>query len=136
MAQVSSVSGVSSSASYEVGASAKSTLDKTDFLKLIAVQLQYQNPLEPMKDTEFITQLAQFTVLEQLYEMIEQQRYASFIQAQGLIGKEVTVSSGEESITGTVEAVRLQGEDIRVQIQGQEFSWTQLVEIRDGQTGS
>ncbi|MGB9660802.1 MAG: flagellar hook capping FlgD N-terminal domain-containing protein [Moorellaceae bacterium] len=136
MAQVSSVSGVSSSASYEAGASAKSTLDKTDFLKLIAVQLQYQNPLEPMKDTEFITQLAQFTVLEQLYEMIEQQRYASFIQAQGLIGKEVTVASGEKNVTGTVEAVRLQGNDIRVQIQGQEFSWTQLVEIRDGQTGS
>ncbi|MGB9860554.1 MAG: flagellar hook capping FlgD N-terminal domain-containing protein, partial [Moorellaceae bacterium] len=41
------MSGVSSSASYEAGASAKSTLDKTDFLKLIAVQLQYQNPLEP-----------------------------------------------------------------------------------------
>ncbi|MGB9859308.1 MAG: hypothetical protein ACPLQP_05165, partial [Moorellaceae bacterium] len=80
--------------------------------------------------------LAQFTVLEQLYEMIEQQRYASFIQAQGLIGKEVTVASGEKNVTGTVEAVRLQGNDIRVQIQGQEFSWTQLVEIRDGQTGS
>lgn len=130
------VSSIYSSAPYEAGAIGQKRLNKADFLRLIAVQLQYQNPLEPMKDTEFITQLAQFTVLEQLFEMIEQQRYASFIQAQGLIGKEVTAAAGEGTVTGIVEAVRLRGDDIMVRIQGKEFSWTRLVEIRDAQTGS
>ncbi|SMB94011.1 flagellar basal-body rod modification protein FlgD [Thermanaeromonas toyohensis ToBE] len=106
-------------------------LDKTAFLRLIAAQLQYQNPLEPIQDTEFITQLAQFSVLEQLYEMMEQQRYATFIQAQGLIGKEAIARQGERTITGVVEAVRLAGDSILVRIGGQEISWTSLEEIRN-----
>jgi len=124
------VSAVGSATGYEAGITWEKTLNKTDFLRLIAVQLQYQNPLEPMKDTEFITQLAQFTVLEQLYEMVEQQRYASFIQAQGLIGKEVTAVVGKETVTGTVEAVRLQGSDIILRVGGREVPWTGLREIR------
>ncbi|MBE3580482.1 MAG: hypothetical protein IMW96_02400 [Thermoanaerobacteraceae bacterium] len=124
------VSAVGSAASYEAGVTWEKTLNKTDFLRLIAAQLQYQNPLEPMKDTEFITQLAQFTVLEQLYEMVEQQRYASFIQAQGLIGREVTAVVADETVTGIVEAVRLQGNDIILKVGGRELSWTQLREIR------
>ncbi|GFN24145.1 flagellar hook capping FlgD N-terminal domain-containing protein [Thermanaeromonas sp. C210] len=124
------VSNVGSAAGYEAGVTWEKTLNKTDFLRLIAVQLQYQNPLEPMKDTEFITQLAQFTVLEQLYEMVEQQRYASFIQAQGLIGREVTAVVADETVTGIVEAVRLQGNDIILKVGGRELSWTQLREIR------
>jgi len=106
-------------------------LDKTAFLRLIAAQLQYQNPLEPMQDTEFITQLAQFTVLEQLYEMMEQQKYAAFIQAQGLIGKEVTARHGESVVSGVVEAVRLLGDSILVRIGGQEVPWTSLEEIKN-----
>ena len=35
------------------------------FLKLLASQMTSQNPLEPMKDTEFIGQMAQFSQLEQ-----------------------------------------------------------------------
>lgn len=106
-------------------------LDKTAFLRLIAAQLQYQNPLEPMQDTEFITQLAQFTVLEQLYEMMEQQKYAAFIQAQGLIGKEVTARHGGSIVSGIVEAIRLLGDSILVRIGGQEVPWTSLEEIKN-----
>jgi flagellar basal-body rod modification protein FlgD len=36
------------------------------FLKLLVAQLRTQNPLEPQKGTEFVTQLAQFNTLEQL----------------------------------------------------------------------
>jgi flagellar basal-body rod modification protein FlgD len=36
------------------------------FLQLLVAQLRTQNPLEPQKGTEFVTQLAQFNTLEQL----------------------------------------------------------------------
>lgn len=36
------------------------------FLKLLVAQLRSQNPLDPQKGTEFVTQLAQFNTLEQL----------------------------------------------------------------------
>jgi flagellar basal-body rod modification protein FlgD len=45
---------------------AKSTLGKQDFLNLLVMQMRNQDPLDPMKGTEFAAQLAQFSSLEQL----------------------------------------------------------------------
>lgn len=42
------------------------TLDKEAFLKLLVTQMQYQDPLEPTSNTEYMSQLAQFSTVEQL----------------------------------------------------------------------
>jgi len=47
------------------------TLDKDAFLKLMLVQLQYQDPLEPLDSSEYISQMAQFTELEQMTNMAD-----------------------------------------------------------------
>jgi flagellar basal-body rod modification protein FlgD len=56
------------------------TLGKDDFLKLLVTQLRNQDPLKPMDPTEFTAQLAQFTSLEQLYNVNEKLQALNSIQ--------------------------------------------------------
>jgi flagellar basal-body rod modification protein FlgD len=51
------------------GRQAKNILGKEDFLKLLIVQLEHQDPTNPLDDKEFIAQTAQFSSLEQMTEM-------------------------------------------------------------------
>lgn len=77
------------------------TLGKMDFLKMLIAQLKNQDPLNPMSGTDFATQLAQFSSLEQLYNLNESLHTLSSyqwnqvnIQAANLIGKEVLAYGG------------------------------------------
>jgi flagellar basal-body rod modification protein FlgD len=79
-------------------------LGKDDFLKLLVGQLQHQDPMEPLKDQEFMGQLAQFSQLEQMSNV------ASTLQADrafALIGREVAYDDKATGalVTGTVEKV-------------------------------
>ncbi len=84
-------------------------LDKDDFLKILITQLSHQDPTAPMEDKEFISQMAQFSSLEQMTNM--SQGFASLSsalnsgQAYSLLGKNVSILEGETMITGMVEAV-------------------------------
>lgn len=75
-------------------------LGKDAFLKLLVTQLSNQNPLNPMDNTEFVAQMAQFTSLEQMTQissgitkLTELQGSSAAAQAAGFIGKKVTVES-------------------------------------------
>jgi flagellar basal-body rod modification protein FlgD len=57
--------------SSEATRSTTDVLGKDDFLQLLVAQLQNQDPLKPMESTEFTAQLAQFSSLEQLFNVNE-----------------------------------------------------------------
>ncbi len=59
-------------------------VDSDMFLKLLVAQFQYQNPLEPQTDTQFVSQLAQMTTLEEMRDMSGSMAAS---QAYGLVGK-------------------------------------------------
>lgn len=77
---------------------AKKQLDQTDFLGLLMKQLQYQDPLKPMDNQEFTSQLTSFSSLNQLVDLNTKldtlqgmQLATNQLQATSLIGKEVSM---------------------------------------------
>jgi flagellar basal-body rod modification protein FlgD len=69
------------------------------FLQLLVAQLQFQDPLEPQSDTDFVAQLAQLSSLEQLQSMNES---LSVSQASSFIGKNI-IAEILNSDTGVTE---------------------------------
>jgi len=85
------------------------TLGKDDFLHLLITQLQHQDPLNPMESTEFTTQLAQFTSLEELGNINDNlaglkssQDLMSNNQTVELIGKKVVARGNSINAAGGV----------------------------------
>lgn len=84
-----------------------------DFLEIFLAQLNFQDPLEPVDNREFIAQLAQFSSLELANQTNEGVsgilEVESVTQSVGLLGKEVQVSTNGGSLIGEVIAIRLAG---------------------------
>ena len=71
------------------------SLDKQAFLNLLTAQLKYQDPMEPMENTEFVAQLSQFSSLEQLYNVNENLK-AQAINSMSLQNTLVTSLIGKQ----------------------------------------
>ncbi len=91
-------------------------LGKDDFLNLMLIQMRNQDPLNPMDNQAMLSQMAQFSSLEQMSNLNDtiagQQASDTFMQATGLLGKQVTIwdpnSSPDQpsTLTSKVSAVR------------------------------
>ncbi|AOS45115.1 flagellar basal body rod modification protein [Lacunisphaera limnophila] len=88
----------------------KTSLGSDDFMKLLAVQFQSQDPMKPMEDTAFIAQMAQFTSLDQSNSLVREMGLLRSDQqnltASGMLGRTVTVSDADGlPVSGQVTAV-------------------------------
>lgn len=96
-------------------------LGKDDFLKLLITQLTNQDPTSPMEDTQFISQMAQFSSLEQMTNMNESfNKMTAMInagQAATTLGKTVDLDIGDTTTQGVVEATSF-GANPQVMVNG------------------
>ena len=94
--------------------SASQALGVQDFLRVLATQLSWQDPLKPMDNQAFMAQMAQFTALEQSQTMNERMgrllATQSALQSVALVGRQVDVSTSAGTVTGQVASLSLQGE--------------------------
>ena len=123
--------------SYEeqkAAAKDNSSVDKEQFLQLLVAQMQYQDPLEPTDNTEYVSQLATFSELEQMQNMAKSTDMA---RAQALVGKNVTVNSTNSvtgittEMTGKVESVISKSSGSYVVINGEMYDLDDVVQVLD-----
>ncbi len=114
------------------GRTASQQLGKDDFLKLLITQLTNQDPTSPMEDTQFISQMAQFSSLEQMTNMNESfNKMASIInssQAASTLGKTVELDIGDSTAKGVVEATSF-GANPQVMVNGMYYDMAKIKAI-------
>lgn len=128
-----------------------SSLDKDAFLQLLVTQLQNQDPTSPMDDKEFISQMAQFSSLEQMQNvsksidsLSEISKQSQLIQYNNFIGKNVNwheVSSKTDekgkpivdSGSGVVSKISYNGDSVTITLaDGKKLTPANISEVLDG----
>ncbi len=112
----------------------KTNMDKDAFLNLLVVQLKNQNPLQPMEDKEFISQMAQFTNLETTQNMNRTVKINSAYNMVNKFAKAVYTdqyTSERKEVFGVVQSVKINNEKLTLVIQDKEVSYDDIREITD-----
>ncbi|MPW24797.1 flagellar basal body rod modification protein [Alkalibaculum sp. M08DMB] len=121
-------------------ASTKSSLSVDDFLQIMAAEIRNQNPMGSEgggSNTDYVSQLAQFTTLEQISDisdsltlltLMNQQQYAFT-----LIGKEVTLTDGDSIVTGVVEKIKFQDGYAMLHVNNKNYNLGAVIEVANSQ---
>lgn len=124
------------SAKNNASSSSDSTneLGKDAFLQLLMTQMQYQDPLEPVDNSEMLAQLAQFTALEQMQNvaLTSSKQYAN-----SMVGKYIQyqyTDSSTNTITtsyGLVDYVKVSGDTPQIGVNGVDIDLSNVIQVID-----
>jgi flagellar basal-body rod modification protein FlgD len=108
----------------------KDAFSMENFFTLLMAEMSNQDPLEPMSNTEFISQLANFTGMKAQQDALY---YQNANYAQSLVGKTVTVAamagSKFEVESGIVTSMSLSGGDFMVKVNGKDYPLSRIMEV-------
>lgn len=116
----------------------RGSLSTEDFLQIMAAEISNQNPMGGSggsgSNTDYISQMAQFSVLDEMSKISDSLNILTLMGQQqyafSLMGKEVTLSDGEgNNITGNVEKVKFEGGYGIIQVQGKDYYLGSIVEV-------
>lgn len=140
----SSVSGTGSSSNNLSAASTASALAKNkvtqdQFLKLLVTQLANQDPLNPLSNEDFITQLAQFQSLQETMDTAKNTKNLLLGQqlatASSMIGKQVVVAGADgQDYIGTVSKVAVDNGEVLLVVGDTGVTIDQIKEVRPAST--
>ena len=125
---------VSNTSSSEDTKASNNDLGYDQFLQLLCAEMQYQDPLEPTSNTEYVAQLATFSQME---AMLNMQNSIESSNANALVGKYVIVkttstSTGETTaVAGFVDYVQYENGKQYLSINGSLYSIDDLYEVAD-----
>ena len=114
-------------------------INMDDFLKILAASMS--NP--PLggegsgggssNGTDYISQMVQFTTLEQLQTLSENLEYTMMMtqqqQAINMIGKDVKLANGDSTVNGTIDKVKFVGGFATIEVNGKDYLMSDILEI-------
>ncbi len=106
------------------------SLDKDAFLQLLVAQMKYQDPLEPTSNTEYISQLATFSELEEMQNLGASMDMS---RANSLIGQYVFMNEEDGFAEGAVDYVVYQGGKIYLSIEEKLYDLDHLDTVADSE---
>lgn len=105
------------------------TLGQEDFLQLLVAQMSQQDPMNPVKDTEFIAQMAQFSALEQSKAMMQDM---ASLRASTLLGTTVMVQDEDYPTgvnSGVVDSVLMENGVAKLFVNGTRYDLGDVLRI-------
>ncbi len=115
------------------------SMDSSDFLHLLITELQNQDPLNPMDNSEFGAQVAQFNMLEKLTEiggniskLSGQLKSQSTLQkAIALVNKKVQVDdkTGNKIVEGVVDSIKINKDSAKLIVNDREYLVEDVVKV-------
>jgi flagellar basal-body rod modification protein FlgD len=111
------------------------TMTQDDFMKVLLVQLQNQDPLKPQDGNQMLQQMGQIQNIQSMLSMqdsiTQSRRDGQMTLGQSLMGKSVKVVDNENKpFTGIVKEVRIEGKNVMLQLDsGASYPITNLVSV-------
>ena len=110
-------------------------LSVQDFLQIMAAEMKNQNPMGSEggggSKTDYISQLAQFTTLDQMTVMSEGINQLNMLSQTALIGKQVRVHGNAMDVSGIVEKVKFYNSQVYLQVEGKDYPIGNLLEVEE-----
>lgn len=111
-------------------------MQSNQFMQLLLVQLKNQNPLEPMKDGEILSQITTLNSLQELQNISATLESISgksdLSDAADLIGKEITYKNQSDiTMVGIVTAVVQQDGQAKLQVNDTEITLDNVITVRE-----
>lgn len=123
-----------------VTGTASASLTSTEFLNLMMKQLQYQDPMDPQDNSEFVSQQCQFSQLSTTQEMNKSiTMNNSVMQTLSLVGKEVDLvdpADTTKTITGTVSEAKFNSDGASIIVNEKEYPLSLVKTVRTTTTTS
>ncbi|WP_019229729.1 flagellar hook assembly protein FlgD [Sedimentibacter sp. B4] len=125
--------GTSGTSNLNISTKNSSALDMNDFLNLMVAQVTNQDSMNPMENTEFVSQMAQFSALQAMTDLTEISMQG---QATSLIGKNVVMASynskGELEIQeGVVQKVTIHSGETKLFVNDIEYDYSNVMEVKN-----
>ncbi len=110
------------------------SLDKDAFLQILVAEMQYQDPLEPSSNTEWVTQMSSFTQVEELQSLgdsIKEQGAADLVGKRVILAETDSSSGSTTYVTGVVQCIEKLSDGVYLSIDDNLYNVDKLYSVVD-----